>query len=1740
MFLKVNSATTAFLLMGLLLASIAAPPSSAQQPATRSGANPQKFALLVGINDYRNMAALRGSVNDVLNMKGVLTGKFGFPEANVRLLTDAAATREAILDAFRQLTEQAKQNPSAIVVFQFSGHGSRVKDEDGDEPDGQDETLVTFDDKTPAGRNTQITDDELDAFISELSRYTPNITIILDSSHSGGATGDVPAPSVAQSRDVSQARPVVAESAQRLRGVSYVIITASLPSEMSFESSHQTAGGVSYNGLLTYHLVRALASATPEATWRDVFGVVEAAVRRENGAQHPQLEGNLRQRIFSDISVTAEVQDYIKIVRVQDNVLTIAAGQAHGLREGAILAVYAPDAERLQGDVKRLAGAKVTFVTAFSATAVLEGAATVPEDAKVVLARASYEPVRLRFALDLSGAAAKNPARAKLLQEVAQRLKASDLVEVVGVIPNPGPPPNVRWDLSVVSVMAPDRKERLCLADANGRTAAEPCVNPEEPSAAERLAGAVEMMARQDNLRTITNEVSPLANKVKLAMLRVHDLTLEGEIRGREELVSHDRFFIPAKQGDFYRALIENQSDATLYVTLLDLETSGGIVVIHPLGGQSQRLGPGESVKTAVFRMTGPAGKETFKLIASATPLDLRFLETQEPIRGTQELKSPLERLLGKALRVKGAAGMGAGENVVDWTTAQVDFVIAAAPEAATMAEAAELAYWERLKESYDPQDFNDYLAKYPNGQFAPLAQKRLALVGVKKLFDDALNLAIAGKYPEGMVKAQEALKGAEAALGAENPGIAPYLNLVGILLYGQSKFEEAEATFKRSLHILWKSPDDNYRELSRTLNYLAYIYTGLGRYEEAEATLTRRLALMEKALGPEHPDVAEAVGDLGNFYRETGDYQRAELYYRRSLSVMEKALGADDPGFATTLVGLAGVYVEKGEFAKAEPLFQRALVIQTKAFGPRDRHVVTTQHVLALAYASAGRRDMAIKLFEQALAGAQTSGDKVLTATLLRNIGRTYEQQHDLDKSLSYFERALVVTNETKSIAGTIDTLNLIGGVYKQKQQPMRALDYFMHALEYSEATHDYPRIVASLSHCADAYLKLGDLLRATKLYSRALGAFEKTGTEELAKIDFDISEFLGGVALTSKAAGEYRMAEEMLSRVLESKRKLLGPEHLEVAVLLRELADLRALQGDLQGALTRLENSNAIRTKHLGLLFGISTEEEKRDYLIDTARETSYTVSFDARYGPREQRATSLAFTTILQRKGRSFDVLGDSMRALQSRLDARDQALFKQLAEARARLASLVLIGMGGGRESKDEVEQLELEVGRLEATLSSRFAELRPQSEPVKTEEVQQQIPDDAALIEIIQYAPFDGSALLGQEWKAPRYVAYVLRRTGGVQRADLGPASVIDAQVLAFRKSLSNPSSLNYKTLGRALERKLMEPIRPLIGTAGTLLLAPDGALDLLPFGALVDVRGRHLIESYSLTYLTSGRDLLRLKDKSPSRQAPLIMADPDFDAADTGGAPPPVSPATNAGLPVQHFRRLPGTALEAAEVASVLKASRVLKGPEATEGALKQVRGPAVIHIATAGYFLADDTRGTAVHRGSTAAFGVGGSFTSGNPLLRSGLAFTGANRLRSGEEDGVLTALEAGSLDLWGTKLAVLSACDTGVGEVRNGDGVYGMRRAFMTAGAESLVTSLWKVDDEATRGLMAGYYRELLAGVGRGEALRRVQLATLRNAKQRHPYYWAAFTLTGQWTPLDPALLSGGAGDEKGGVRQ
>jgi CHAT domain-containing protein len=318
----------------------------------------------------------------------------------------------------------------------------------------------------------------------------------------------------------------------------------------------------------------------------------------------------------------------------------------------------------------------------------------------------------------------------------------------------------------------------------------------------------------------------------------------------------------------------------------------------------------------------------------------------------------------------------------------------------------------------------------------------------------------------------------------------------------------------------------------------------------------------------------------------------------------------------------------------------------------------------------------------------------------------------------------------------------------------------------------------------------------------------------------------------------------------------------------------------------------------------------------------------------------------------------------------------------------------------------------------------------------------------------------------------------------------------------------------------------------------------------LPLEALRLADGSYLVERLAVSYLGSGRDLLPRPLPRGKSDLALVLADPDYDQLPgpdkPGPGPAPAAPAQRRSSAFRRsggrFRALPGFAREADAVARLLEGRRgwrvrSARGPEASEEALKAAARPRLLYCVTHGFFLADLRRlpqGPGPLRELELADAGPGQWKlpppGDDPRLRSGLALAGANRWRErgarGLSDGLLTALEVEGLDLWGTELVVLSACETGLGEVEVGEGVLGLRRAFQLAGAQTVLASLWKVPDAETERLMTAFFQRWLDGGGKAEALRQAQLALIKQLRvstdARHrgapPLYWAGFICHGR----------------------
>jgi CHAT domain-containing protein/tetratricopeptide (TPR) repeat protein len=899
---------------------------------------------------------------------------------------------------------------------------------------------------------------------------------------------------------------------------------------------------------------------------------------------------------------------------------------------------------------------------------------------------------------------------------------------------------------------------------------------------------------------------------------------------------------------------------------------------------------------------------------------------------------------------------------------------------------------------------------------------------------------------------------------------------------------------------------DDRALNEARRLNTAFLRLYRAGRYDEALPLGERALDIRKRVLGPENPDVASSLNNLANLYRRRGDYTKAEPLYRHALTIREKLFGPDHPDVATVLNALAILHISKGDYEKAERLLQRALIISEKSFGPDHPDVGIPLNNLAILYKERGDYTKAEPLYQ---------------------------------RSLNLKEKAL--GPEHPDLA---TTLNNLANLYLTKREYTKAEPIYQRSLSITEKAlgREHPYVARALNNLANLYKNRGDYAKAEQLYQRSLNIKEKA----LGLEHHDLATTFYNLANLYKQRGDYAKAEPLYQRSLSITEKALGPEHPAVALCLKRLAMLYATNGDIARANAFQSRATAIEERNFARTLAIGSERQKLAYLDIFSKWTDFTLWLHSQAAPNDPQALNLAFTTLLRRKGRGLDAMTDTIATLRRHAKPEDLVLFDRLTDARSQLAELILKEPDAAEPDtyRTLVKPLEDEVDSLEAELSSRSAKFREQTQPVTLATIQAALPSGSALVEFAVHSPLDPQT---EKSKPPRYLAYLLAPQGQPKWVDLGEADPIDRAVNAWRKALRNPNRIDIKRLARVVDEKVMRPVRSLLSQLPgdtRLLIAPDGSLNLIPFAALVDERNSYLVERYSISYLTSGRDLLRFQTSNPSKSAPLVLADPRFGTGEIiAGTPPDQNPANSpAGdlpsneAPARNYLReiffqpLPGTRREALAIKAVLPEASLLLREDATEAALKQARAPRILHIATHGFFLEDqealppETRSLSIDNPLRISDPRVMKWAAKieNPLLRSGLALAGVNQHQGGD-DGLLTALETASLDLWGTKLVVLSACDTGVGKVENGEGVYGLRRALVLAGSESQVISLWPVSDRDTRGLMAGYYKRLMKGEGRGEALRQIQLEMLKNAKLRHPYYWASFIQAGEWANLD-----------------
>jgi CHAT domain-containing protein/tetratricopeptide (TPR) repeat protein len=927
--------------------------------------------------------------------------------------------------------------------------------------------------------------------------------------------------------------------------------------------------------------------------------------------------------------------------------------------------------------------------------------------------------------------------------------------------------------------------------------------------------------------------------------------------------------------------------------------------------------------------------------------------------------------------------------------------------------------------------------------------------------------------------------------------------------LYERGEFGPALEQARQSLRIrepLYPQSEfpQGHPDLAEALYAMGFPLQAQGAYGEAQGYLRRALAMRE-ALYPKerypqgHPDLARSLSDLGALLQVLGAYGEARGYLQRALE-MTRALypkawyPRGHPDLARSLNNLGGLLRDQGAYGEARGYLQQALAmyqaLYPKAWYPR------------------GHPDLAMSLGE--------------LGALLRDQGAYGEARGYYERSLAIYQALYPTERYPQGHPYLAIGLNNLGNLLRSHGSYGEARGYLQRALEMQQALYPRERYPQGHPYLAISLNNLGALLETQGSYGEARGYYQRAlamrealyPKERYPQGHPQLATSLGNLGNLLRIQGSYGEARGYLQRALEMQQALYPRErypqgHPYLAGSLHNLGGLLHDLGSYGEARRLLQQAVDMQQDLANILLAATSEAEALNYLAALPRARDALISACLHLPDSEEAAYArvwrgkAAVARALQRRQAALFHLAAADPATRQALEA--------WRDVRGQLARLLLATADGRdhHERTQRLQQLTADKERLERRLAEAipdFARTQALERSPYTKLVEA-LPSRTVVLDLVQFTRFEQDPQIkGKqgERRTPSYIGFVLARGRAVREVDLGPAPPIDGAVRAWREAIvrRQPSPAV-----EILRRRVWEPLaKQLPPDTAAVILAPDGALSALPWAALPgDRTGSVLLEQYALATVPHAPFLLdRLTAPPPTADDRGILLAVGGVAYDQTPKPVDDEKAPMDLLAMRWaeteqgrgdgWTELPGTLAELNAVARLAGARRLvrLQGAEAgTAQLLRELPRARWAHLATHGFFA--DPSVPSVLRPDPKLFTLAGTARVGaglrNPLVLSGLVLAGANRASadvatdgSARDDlGILTAEAIAGLPLQGLELVVLSACETGLGLVGGGEGVFGLQRAFHLAGAHDVVASLWRVDDEATAALMAVFYDQL-----------------------------------------------------------
>ncbi len=847
------------------------------------------------------------------------------------------------------------------------------------------------------------------------------------------------------------------------------------------------------------------------------------------------------------------------------------------------------------------------------------------------------------------------------------------------------------------------------------------------------------------------------------------------------------------------------------------------------------------------------------------------------------------------------------------------------------------------------------------------------------------------------------------------------------------------------------------------------------GRYQEGIVLGEKAYKRALYSLGEKNLDTLVSMNNLALLYKSQGKYNKAKPLLVETLRLSKEVLGEKHSDTLISMNNLALLHRFQGEYNKSEPLLIKTLQLRREVLGEKHPDTLTSMNNLALLYKSQGEYNKAEPLYVKTLQlRREVSGEKHPdTLTSMNNLALLYKSQGEYNKAEPLYVKTLLLRREVSG--------------------------------------EKHPDTLTSIGNLAELYWSQREYKKAKLLFIKTL----LLSREILGEKHPDTLTSMNDLAGLYWSQREYNKAEPLYAKTLLLSREVLGEKHPFTLTSMNNLALLYKSQREYKKVLSLLKEYLAKKCLFLKRELRGNSEKTRGSMLeqFNIASDKNSLFSIIEEYG--EDGFDSLALYFSLNYKGILLQVSKELKQVFAS---TDDQSLVGELLEKRSVYSSLSL-DYEKRKKNRSLVEKLEKEIDNLEKKLIWKNSDFKALVSDVKAEEVTNVLSADELIIDFVVYR----SIIKG----IGRYkLSAIITDKDRIKLVNLGDFSTLVEKIKNYRDKIQNKR--NTKGLSQEIYEIIFLPLEKYFHTKKKIYIIPDGILHLLPFRSLIDGNSQYLEQSKNLVILFSSRDLV-FKNTKQSNNSAVIFAYPNY------GSGKGKEILENKAM---RFSPLTETLSEAKAISSAINIpTKVYTQNEATEKNISQIDSPKILHIATHGYFLDtpqkeySETRGVtfkyktsnpAMKLNSQPILGFNQNLDSNplpnkkltNPLVYSGLALAGAN---NPGDQGILTALEVLGLNLRGTDLVVLSACETGVGEIRQGEGVYSLQRAFQEAGAKSVLATLWKVDDKATQLFMEKFYKRYMQGMSAQRAVRDTQLDFINSKRYSHPYYWSSFVMIG-----------------------